>query len=191
MVFSMMLVTQALFPVTHTITQSGFSFSPSTLTVNVGDVVRWVWTEGEHTTTSKTIPVGAQLWNSPLNSSNTSFEYTVTVAGTYNYKCTPHETMGMVGSFTAIGATEVNSERITDFKLFPNPFNDKITINSINKINSVEIYDITGKLNSRLTFDDFFESSSRVVDLSTLHSGVYIAIINGDKKKGAYKLVKK
>jgi len=77
-----------------------FSFSPASLPlVHVGDTVRWVWINGSHTTTSTTIPASAPIWNSPITVSNQSFEYIPTILGTYNYKCIPHEGMGMVGSF--------------------------------------------------------------------------------------------
>lgn len=79
-----------------------FSFSPSALpNVLVGDTIRWVWIGGIHTTTSTTIPAGAASWDHPITSSNTFYEYPVTIEGNYNYKCTPHQSMGMVGSFTA------------------------------------------------------------------------------------------
>jgi len=83
-----------------------FSFSPSNLPgVIVGDTIRWVWVSGTHTTTSTTIPGGASSWDHPITSTNTFYEYPVTVAGNYNYKCTPHEGMGMVGSFSATAVT--------------------------------------------------------------------------------------
>jgi plastocyanin len=86
----------------HVINVLNFSFSPASLSgVVLGDTIRWVWQSGTHTTTSTTIPVGAANWNSPITSTVTSFEYRVTVTGTYNYKCTPHASMGMVGDFTA------------------------------------------------------------------------------------------
>jgi plastocyanin len=79
-----------------------FTFSPSSLpNVNVGDTIRWVWVNGSHTTTSSSIPGGAATWDHPITTTNTSYEYPVTVAGTYNYVCTPHAGGGMVGSFTA------------------------------------------------------------------------------------------
>lgn len=88
------------------VTVQSFNFSPPSLPdVVVGDTVRWNWINGSHTTTSTTIPGGATSWDHPLNSSSTFFEYPVTIAGTYNYKCTPHETMGMVASFTATAPT--------------------------------------------------------------------------------------
>jgi plastocyanin len=79
-----------------------FTFSPANLpNVNVGDTVKWVWVNGTHTTTSTTIPGGAASWDHPITSSNTFYEYPVTVSGSYAYQCTPHAGMGMVGSFTA------------------------------------------------------------------------------------------
>ena len=81
-----------------------FFFNPSSLNVNVGDTVKWVWSSGSHTTTSSSIPGGAAAWDQLITSSNTTFSYKVTVAGTYNYVCTPHAAMGMIASFTASDA---------------------------------------------------------------------------------------
>jgi len=90
------------FAIKHIINVQNFSFSPSNITdVEVGDTIMWVWVSGTHTTTSTTIPLGATAWNSPITSAVPSFEYKVTIAGVYNYKCTPHASMGMVGAFTA------------------------------------------------------------------------------------------
>ena len=91
-----------VFATKHVISVQNFTFSPASITdVIVGDTMRWVWVSGSHTTTSTTIPASAPSWDHPINSSNTSFEYIVTIAGSYNYKCTPHASMGMVGSFIA------------------------------------------------------------------------------------------
>ncbi len=96
-----MVIHSNLFAVTHTIQVGNFYFNPGSLNVTVGDVVEWVWVEGSHTTTSTSVPAGAASWDHVINSSNQSFSYTVTTAGTYNYKCTPHASMGMTGSFVA------------------------------------------------------------------------------------------
>ncbi len=88
----------------HNVNVGNYYFNPSSLNVTVGDTVRWVWVNGSHTTTSSTIPGAAASWDESINNSNTSYEYKVTVAGTYNYVCTPHAGMGQVGSFTAAGA---------------------------------------------------------------------------------------
>ena len=100
--FAVILQTK-VFATKHVVTVQNFSFSPASISdVQLGDTIRWVWASGTHTTTSTTIPAGAAIWNSPITSTVTSFEYKVVVAGTFNYKCTPHASMGMVASFTAV-----------------------------------------------------------------------------------------
>src|SRR5207253_1861064 len=61
--------------VKHVVTVSDFSFVPNNFNANVGDTVEWVWINGNHTTTSTTIPGGASSWDNPMNSSTTSFKY--------------------------------------------------------------------------------------------------------------------
>ena len=84
-----------------TVNVSNFQFSPSSLNVVVGDVVKFVWVSGFHTTTSTSVPSGANTWDAPIQSPGQTFSYTMLKAGTYNYKCTPHASGGMIGSFTA------------------------------------------------------------------------------------------
>lgn len=88
----------------HIVATSGLVFNPANIpNVTVGDTIRWEWGSGTHTTTSTSVPSGAATWNSPLNSTTTSFEYRVTEAGTYSYQCNIHSAMGMTGTFTATG----------------------------------------------------------------------------------------
>ncbi|MGA2506461.1 MAG: plastocyanin/azurin family copper-binding protein [Chitinispirillaceae bacterium] len=78
----------------------GLVFSPSSFTARVGDTVTWVGDFTMHTTTSTSVPAGAATWNFGPTSA-TSFSYAIKVAGTYNYECAIHVSLGMVGSFTA------------------------------------------------------------------------------------------
>jgi plastocyanin len=94
----------SLFAVTHTVQVGNYYFNPSTLNVEVGDIVKWVWVAGTHTTTSSSIPAGASSWDEAITSGNQTYSYNVTTAGTYNYVCTPHVGMGMVASFVATAA---------------------------------------------------------------------------------------
>jgi len=99
-----MFISTSSFAVTHTVLVGNYYFNPSSLNVEVGDIVKWEWVEGSHTTTSTSVPAGAASWDSPLNSGNQTYSYTVTTAGNYDYHCTPHAGMGMVGSFVATAA---------------------------------------------------------------------------------------
>jgi len=91
---------------------ANFQFTPSTITANVGDIVRFQWVSGFHTTTSTTVPGGANTWDNPITSGNLTFDYTLQVQGTYNYVCTIHESM--TGTITVGAALPVKfSELIT------------------------------------------------------------------------------
>ncbi len=95
-----------LLATTHTVQVSNFSFTPSNVNAVVGDTMHWVWVGGSHTTTCDgsiytVLPAGAPSWNSSINSGNPTFDYVITVAGSYTYKCTPHAP-SMVGTINAI-----------------------------------------------------------------------------------------
>jgi plastocyanin len=104
----------------------GLNYSPNTLTVSVGDTIRWQGAFSVHPLSSTTIPAGAQTWT---NTTGTVFTYVAQIPGTYNYQCDVHAP-GMSGSFTAAVATGVNDEarrsQPSAFHLdqnYPNPFN--------------------------------------------------------------------
>ncbi|MEO7209386.1 MAG: T9SS type A sorting domain-containing protein [Chitinophagaceae bacterium] len=91
---------------TWVIQVANFQFTPSNLNVIVGDTIQWVWVDGTHTTTSTSVPAGAATWDSPMNTSSTSFSYIIKVAGTYNYWCTIHAP-SMAGVINATGTLPV------------------------------------------------------------------------------------
>lgn len=75
---------------TYTIDIKNFDFSPSTLTVKVGDTVTWTNMDSVgHTVTSDS---GSELASSTLSNGG-SYSHTFTSAGTFSYHCRPHPTM--------------------------------------------------------------------------------------------------
>ena len=67
----------------------GFAFTPSEVTVRVGDRVTWInCDEIQHTSTAD----GGQ-WSSPLISSGEAFTETFQTAGDFPYHCEPHPFM--------------------------------------------------------------------------------------------------
>ena len=105
---SVMMISTPTMAVKHIVSVSNFQFSPANVNANVGDTMRWVWSNGSHTTTSTAgaIPAGAASWDSPITSSTPIFEYKITIAGSYAYVCTPHAP-NMAGTImvTAIAPT--------------------------------------------------------------------------------------
>ncbi|MBE7170384.1 MAG: T9SS type A sorting domain-containing protein [Williamsia sp.] len=101
LLFSAALLSVPAFSQTvHVVNTSNFAFAPNNIqTVKVGDTIRFTRVNGTHTTTSTNIPAGAASWDQPLNATSLVYNYVVTVPGTYDYICVPHEALGMVGQF--------------------------------------------------------------------------------------------
>jgi plastocyanin len=74
---------------THTVDIAGFAFSPSTLTIAVGDTVTWTNSHSEaHTATAS----GGAFDSGTLNPGQ-SFSFTFTAAGSFPYVCNFHPEM--------------------------------------------------------------------------------------------------
>ena len=106
LIFVLLLGNYALQAATHIITfGSSLTYSPASLNVAVGDIIKWQGSFSSHPLASTVVPAGAATFSS---NTGTSFSYTVTVAGTYAYKCTVHAGAGMVGGFVASPVTNTN-----------------------------------------------------------------------------------
>src|SRR2546423_630500 len=87
------------FAATSEVAIVNFAFSPSSVTLKLGDSVHWTNNSGTtHTSTSDGIdaccPTGAALWSSgTLSGSGGTFSEPFTAAGTYAYHCSIHTTM--------------------------------------------------------------------------------------------------
>ncbi|NHN58811.1 MULTISPECIES: plastocyanin/azurin family copper-binding protein [Halorussus] len=86
---------------------SEYYFDPIGLFVEPGTTVEWVIESGAHSSTAYAesnssasvtrIPQDAEPWDSGiLTGQGSSFSYTFDVAGTYDYFCIPHKTLGMI-----------------------------------------------------------------------------------------------
>jgi plastocyanin len=79
-----------------TITLNGTTFTPSEVTIPVGTTVRWVSQGVGHTITPDN-PSQPGAWQEQEMNVGSVFEHTFTVAGTFDYRCVPHFSMGMTG----------------------------------------------------------------------------------------------
>jgi plastocyanin len=108
------------------ISNVGTTFSPSTLTIQVGDVVNFTLSQ-DHNAVEVSQATYNAGGNTPLDGSNFKINYgggshTFTAAGTYYFVCTPHASVGMKGIITVQMATGINAPTDQpDFRLFPNP----------------------------------------------------------------------
>jgi len=147
MLFCVMLAASAQ-ATTHTITVANYQFTPSSVTSQVGDTILWTWINGDHTTTSTTIPAGAAPWDQPISSTYTSFSYELTQPGTYSYHCTPHAP-NMAGSITVQAATAVQEQTIVNtLPLYPNPATSTLylDLSAMSGAVSITITDASGRM---------------------------------------------
>lgn len=144
------------FATTHTITNSGFTFTPTDLTINVGDTVNFVL-DSIH----QPREVSQATWNANGTTSNGGFNLplgggtvVITQPGVHYYVCVPHASGGMKGTITANTLTGIESGLSTipaNFNLmqnYPNPFNPGTVIRySLPRESnvSIKVHDITGK----------------------------------------------
>ncbi len=181
----------------HTITVSNFQFSPGSLNVMVGDTIIWQWQSGSHTTTSTSIPSGAQAWNTPLTSANTIFPYVVTMAGDYDYVCQPHAAI-MIGSFTAstpVGITPKPGSKEMGVSIYPNPVERYVTIDLKNipassRSIKIEVFDIIGNQYHSSEYKVTKGEIKVVVDLDKLSSGFGFINITSNDKKQIFRVIK-
>lgn len=86
-----------------------FAFAPDTLTICVGDTVRWTNLDGApHTATSDT-----GIWDSGILNNGDQFEFTFTAPGSFPYLCTLHPSMTATIHVDANCTLSADSETIS------------------------------------------------------------------------------
>lgn len=92
--------------INHTVQTSGMTFTPDSITINLGDTVTFINTGGNHNVngTTSTFPSNPASFGNSLGTGWT-FTHVFTVAGTYDYQCDPHVGMGMIGKIIVSPAT--------------------------------------------------------------------------------------
>tara|TARA_S200000501_G_scaffold364525_1_gene396847 strand:- start:587 stop:1498 length:912 start_codon:yes stop_codon:yes gene_type:complete len=99
----------------HTINAGSFYYSPSSLTINQGDIVSWINDGGLHDVNGAINSLNDEPYNNPesFDSPSTNevgaviYTHTFEIPGEYNYDCSVglHAQNGMVGQITVLPAT--------------------------------------------------------------------------------------
>jgi plastocyanin len=102
--------------VTVTCPANSDTFSPSSVTINVGDTVTWAGLDGNHNVTGMNSQDLSDFCGSSLSSlaTETSCSHTFTTAGTFPYECTIHLSFGMVGTVIVVAAAPTPTVSITN-----------------------------------------------------------------------------
>ena len=94
--FVSLFISQNLYSTNYTVNTVGNTgFSPSNLTINIGDSVTFVNTGGFHNVNGmiSTFPLNPQGFENPVGgiiSGGWAFVHVFSIPGTYNYQCDPH-----------------------------------------------------------------------------------------------------
>lgn len=189
-----------------TITNSGFTFSPDLVTINLGDTVVF-----QLASIHNSIEVNETTWNAngntPLGGGFTlplgGGQLTGITTGTHFYVCGPHASSGMKGKIIVNGPSGIGDNELATkkFRIFPNPTNGKFTLQfngPDGKSGSwtredphaaIEVFNILGDKVADLS--DLIAKSSNDVDLSYVTNGIYFIRIQDSKSSFTEKLIKR
>lgn len=177
---------------TWTITNSGFTFSPATITIDLGDTVMFNL-GGSH----NSVEVSMATWNANGNTSNGGFTIPFgggmlvpTMVKTYYYVCNPHASLGMKGQIIVNNSTGIPTPENYSYSLnfAPNPAVNQTRVQTgfpDGLQNSLQVFDITGKL---------VESAENIhnnylLDLSVFNKGIYFVEFKSEGYRRVSKLV--
>ena len=182
---------------THDVTVQNFSFSPQSLTINVGDAVRWTNISGTHNVLADD---GSFTSGNPAPAT-WEYTFTFTAAGSNPYYCEPHGGpggSGMSGVIIVQNPVGVDDEELLadQFELkqnYPNPFNPSTRINfSVPEASFIilKVYDILGKEVSVLVNEEKQAGNYQIdFDASELTGGVYFYQLNTNSFVDAKKMI--
>jgi plastocyanin len=189
------LTTMVLFSAQHTITNSGFTFSPSEITIQPGDTI--VFSLGN---IHNAVEVNKATWDAnestsnggfslPLGGGSTSFPN----VGTYYYVCVPHASMRMKGIIHVATLSGVLTKTMNvNAEVFPNPANKILNVNYTLKSPSevkISLLGLTGEEVSVLSegFQNSGEHNLSTEQIQDVQPGLFLVKIEA----GEAVLVKK
>jgi plastocyanin len=180
---------------TWQITNSGFSFSPATVTIQLGDNVNFTL-DPIH----DAVEVSFATWTAGGSTSNGGFmvDYggglvstSQLTVGTHYYVCEPHASFGMKGQIVVVNATEVIENKMPQqVVLTPNPVRDfiQVTVSENDLLGSG--YLVFNQLGRQVMTGRLTDKITRLA-VNQLPSGVYFIQIANLKNQTFKVLIQK
>jgi len=191
-----------IFAKTVTVTNSGNTFTPGEITIELGDTV--IFNIGSN---HNAIEVNQSTWDANGNNPNGGFdiaygggELVLNAPGTFYYVCTPHAALGMKGIITVTSTvtsfdqgTVIENHSNSILNVYPNPVSDMMYMTfNVNKQSrvSIDIVDITGRTTQNLIDSEYKTGTySGTVNLGHLRSGKYFVLYKSDYENAVWPLL--
>lgn len=199
---ALVLATMCVKATTHNINISGFTYSPATISVQVGDVII-IQADATH----PLVEVDATTWNANGNTpmaggfgtKMSTYTFTATTASSVPiyYVCRDHAGMGMkgqinVGILTGLNAFVAPAENLL---LFPNPASDKFSVTYSSEeevVPTVNLYSGFGQEIGIVVEDNTYFSGTGTLRIAlpvSVPSGIYFLELKQGSKKAIKKMV--
>jgi plastocyanin len=165
---------------------AGTTFSPSTVTITLGDTVQFT-IDGSH----NAVEISKATWDSNgttslaggfsvSNGGGTVLPAKLTV-GTHYYICTPHASLGMKGTIIVKSPNGISeNQSLSPISIFPSPAIDFITVKGSNTLGvAYSIFSLDGKqvLSGKL------QHQETGITLNGLAVGTYYFMAEGIERK--------
>jgi plastocyanin len=177
-----------------TVVSSGFTFSPSTVTVNPGDTVNFsiasIHDVVEVTQATYAANGNTQLAGGFSTPFGGGYVFTAQLtAGTHWYVCQPHASLGMKGRIIVQTATGIVENLLQkNISVYPNPATSEVTLNFEQAVHgTLQLSSTVGEVLEQTQIN----SASFTLDLGDKPKGVYFIIVADETgNKAMRKLVK-
>ena len=163
----------------------GINESVASPTIEVGDTVLWTWTDASQKSVAS-LSNGTETFDSgTLKGVNNDFSYTFSKTGVTEYQNDSDPSMH--GKVTVVGKLSIEEKFVKNLNFYPNPVKNELTISSIFKIDSYQIYNVLGTL----VTEGKGTSNVTQVDMSRLNSGLYLVKVTSRNMQTTLKIAKR
>ncbi len=163
----------------------GINESVASPTIEVGDTVLWTWSDSSQKSVTS-FANGSEYFDSGmLKGANSEFTFTFSKTGVTEYQNDSDPSMH--GKVTVVGKLSTEDKFVKNLNFYPNPVKNDLTISSIFKIDSYQIYNVLGTLVSQ----GKGVGNLTQVDMSRLNSGLYFVKVVSGSMQTTLKIAKK